>query len=80
VGWPPCGRDPRCRRRPERNAARPGRLIRVLRPYGDRRTSVSEAVRRTARDLGVEQGGRSFEEFVGLVVAAAEARDGAAAG
>jgi hypothetical protein len=42
--------------------------------------SVGEAVRRAARDVGIEQGGRSFEEFAGLVVAAAEARGGAAAG
>jgi hypothetical protein len=54
------------------------RLIRALRPYGDRSTSVGEAVRRAAQDLGIEQGGRSFEEFAGLVVAAAGAQDGAA--
>jgi hypothetical protein len=56
------------------------RLIRALRPYGDRSTSVGEAVRPAAQDLGIEQGGRSFEEFAGLVVAAMEARGGAAAG
>ena len=56
------------------------RLIRALRPYGDRSTSVGEAMRRAARDLGIERGARSFEEFAGFVVAAAEARDGAAAG
>jgi hypothetical protein len=53
------------------------RLIRALRPYGDRNTSVGEAVRRAALDLGIAQDGRSFEEFAGLVVAAAEARHGA---
>jgi hypothetical protein len=31
-------------------------------------------VRRAAQDLGVERGGRSFEEFAGIVVAAEEAR------
>jgi hypothetical protein len=51
-----------------------GRLIRALRPYGDRSTSVGEAVRRAAQDLGIEQGGRSFEDFAGMVVAAAGAR------
>ena len=56
------------------------RLIRALRPYGDRSTSVGEAVERAARDLGVERNGRSFEEFAGLVVAAAEARSGVSAG
>jgi hypothetical protein len=62
----------------ERKQARwDGRLIRALRPYGDRSTSVSEAVRRAALDLGIAQDGRSFEEFAGLVVAAAEARHGA---
>jgi hypothetical protein len=57
-----------------------GRLIRALRPYGDRSTSVSDAVRRAAQDLGVERNGRSFEEFAGQVVAAAEARDRAMTG
>jgi hypothetical protein len=56
------------------------RLILALRPYGDRGTSVGEAVRRAAQDLGIEQGGRSFEEFAGLVGAAVEARHGAMAG
>ena len=56
------------------------RLIRALQPYGDRSTSVGEAVERAARDLGVERNGRSFEEFAGLVVAAADVRGGAAAG
>jgi len=37
-------------------------------------------MRRAAQDLGIEQGERSFEEFAGLVVAAAEARHGATAG
>ena len=61
----------------ERQAACHARLIHSLRPYADRSTSVGEAVWRAAQDLGIEQGGRSFEEFAGLVVAAAEARDGA---
>lgn len=56
------------------------RLTRALRPYGDQGASVGEAVERAARDLGIEQAGRSFEEFAGLVVAAAEARNGSAAG
>jgi hypothetical protein len=42
--------------------------------------SIGEAVRSAAQDLGIEQGGRSFEEFAGLVVAAAEARGGESAG
>jgi hypothetical protein len=56
------------------------RLRRALHGYSDRSTSVGEAVRRAAQDLGIERGGRSFEELAGLVVAAAEARDGKAAG
>jgi hypothetical protein len=56
----------------ERQAAWHGRLIRALQPYGAGSTSVGEAVRRAAQDLGIEQGERSFEEFAGLVVAAAE--------
>ncbi|TMC09175.1 MAG: hypothetical protein E6J41_11200 [Chloroflexi bacterium] len=56
------------------------RLVGALGPYGDDAPSVGEAVRRAAVDLGVEQGGRSFEEFADLVVAAAEARGTAAAG
>ena len=64
----------------ERQSRWHGRLIRALRPYGNRGMSVGEAVRRAAQDLGIERNGRSFEEFAGLVVAAAEARDGAAAG
>ena len=64
----------------ERQADWRGRLIRALRPYGDRSTSVGQAVERAARDLGVERDGRSFEEFAGLVVAAAEAPNGSAAG
>ena len=63
----------------ERHARWHGRLISALRPYGDRSTSVGEAVERAARDLGIERNGRSFEEFAGLVVASAEARDGAMA-
>jgi hypothetical protein len=63
----------------ERRVAWHRRLIHALRPYGDRSTSLGEAVRRAARELGGEQAGRSFEEFAGLVVAAAEARNGAAA-
>jgi hypothetical protein len=62
------------------HARRRGRLIHALRPYVDRSTSVGEAMRSAAQDLGIEQDGRSFEEFAGLVVAAAEARHGAAAG
>jgi len=54
------------------------RLSHALQPYGDRNTSVGEAVRRAARDLGIEQGERSFEEFAELVVADAEARGVAA--
>lgn len=52
------------------------RLRHALRPHGDRSTSVGEAVERAAQDLGIERNGRSFEEFAGLVVAAAEARHG----
>ncbi len=44
-----------------------GRLIRALRPYGDDSTSVGEAVRRAAADLGVVADGCSFEEIAGLV-------------
>jgi len=36
-------------------------------------------VRRAALELGLKWGGRSFEEFAGLVVAAVEAQDVAAA-
>lgn len=63
------------RRYEERQARWHARLIRALRPYGDRTTSIGEAMERAARDLGIERNGRSFEEFAGLVVAAAEARD-----
>ena len=65
------------RRYEERQARRHGRLIAALRPYGDRTTSVGDALRRAAQDLGIKRNGRSFEEFAGLVVAAVEARDGA---
>ena len=57
-----------------------GRLIRALRPYGDRSTSIGQAVQRAAQGLGIERNGRTFEEYAGLVVAAAEARDEAADG
>jgi hypothetical protein len=63
-----------------RQAQRHEHLISALRPYGDRSTSIGEAVRHAAQDLGSEQAGRSFEDFAGLVVAAAEARHGATAG
>jgi len=39
----------------EKQARWHGRLIRALRPYGDRSTSVGEAVQRTAQDLGIER-------------------------
>lgn len=57
----------------EKQARGHGRLIRALQPDGDRSTSFGEAVRRAAQDLGIERNGQSFEEFAGLVVAAAEA-------
>jgi hypothetical protein len=57
-----------------------GWLIRALRPYGDRSTSVGDAVQRAPQDLGIERNGRGFEEFAGLVAPAAEVRHGATAG
>jgi hypothetical protein len=56
------------------------RLVGALGPYGGDTTSIGEAVRRAAQELGIEQGGRSFEEFAKLVVAAAEARPRATQG
>jgi hypothetical protein len=47
----------------EREAAWHGRLIRALRSYGDDSTSVGEAVRRAAADLGVDQAGRSSRRW-----------------
>ena len=55
------------------------RLIRALRPSGDDSTSVGDAPRAAAADLGIEAGGRGFEALTGVVVAAvtaAEAADG----
>ena len=57
-----------------------GRLIRALRPYGDRSTSVGDAVYRAAVDHGIDPAGRGFDELTKLVVAAAEARAGARRG
>jgi len=45
-----------------------GRLIRALRPYGDRDTSVGEALRRAAADHGIDPAGRGFEALAGLPV------------
>jgi hypothetical protein len=53
-----------------------GRLIRELRPYGDDSTSVGEAVRRTAADLGIDSAVRCFEAPAEVMVAAKEARGG----
>jgi hypothetical protein len=55
------------------------RLIRPLRPYGDRGTSVGDAVRRAASDLGIEAAGRGFDALAEMVMAAAEAKGGASA-
>ena len=60
----------------EKQLQRHGRLIAALRPYGDRTTSVGDAVRRAAADLGVDATARGFDELANLVVAAAEARAG----
>ena len=57
----------------EKQAQRHGRLIAALRPYGDRTTSIDDAVRRAAADLGIEADGCGFDELASLVVAAAEA-------
>jgi hypothetical protein len=54
-------------RRTARQAARHGRLIRALRPHGDDSTSVGEAVRRAAAELGLEADGRGFEDLAGLM-------------
>ena len=64
------------RRYEEKQAQRHERLIRALRPYGDRSTSVGDAVRRAASDLGIDATDRGFDELARLVVAAAEARAG----
>lgn len=58
----------------ERQARSHGRLIAALRPYGDRTTSVDDAMRRAAADLGIEADGRGFHQLASLVVVAAEAR------
>jgi len=47
------------------------RLIRALRRYGDRGTSVGEVPRRAAADHGIDAAGRGFEALAELVVAAA---------
>ena len=54
-------------------------MIRALRPYGDDSTSVGDALRRAAADLGIEADGRAGA-LAEMVMAAAEARGGAAAG
>jgi hypothetical protein len=56
-----------------------GGLLRALRPYGDRSTSVGEAVQRCTGP-GHRAGRAEFEEFAGMVMAAAEARQGATVG
>ncbi len=63
----------------ERQVAWHGRLLRALRPYGDDSTSVGDAFRRAAADIGIDPAGRSLEDLAELVVAA-EAGDGEAAG
>jgi hypothetical protein len=56
------------------------RLLRVLEPYADDRTSVGDALHRAATDLGIETTGRTPEELAELVMAASEARGRESAG
>jgi hypothetical protein len=50
------------------------RLLRAIAPYGDDSTSVAEALRRAAADLGVEAKGHTADELAELVMAAAETK------
>ena len=70
----------RAERYAERQSPWHGRLIHALRTYGDDSTSVGDALRRAAADLGVGADGRGFEAVAELVVAAAEAREAVPAG
>ena len=69
------GRVLEAAQRYERKQARwHGRLIAALRPYGDRTTSVGDAVRRAAADFGIDPAGLGFDQLAELVMVAAEAK------